>query len=77
MITLKAWWSPCRNCTPGDDNSNLINTENAVPIIPAKIAKIKYNVPISLALVENNHLVIVINMNNYFSSTPLIIPLKH
>jgi len=26
--------------------------EKAVPIIPAKIAKIKYNVPISLAFVE-------------------------
>jgi len=53
-ITLNNWWSPCKNCTPGAANSNLINTENAVPIIPANTEKIKYNVPISLALVENN-----------------------
>ena len=49
---LNNWWSPCKNCTPGADNSNLINTENAVPIIPAKTENIKYNVPISLAFVE-------------------------
>ena len=36
----------------GLDNSNLISTEKAVPIIPAKIANIKYRVAISLALVE-------------------------
>ena len=41
IITLNSWWSPCKNCTPGDDNSNLINTENAVPIIPANTEKIK------------------------------------
>lgn len=52
IITLNNWWSPCKNWTPGEDNSNLINTENAVPIIPAKTEKIRYNVPISLALVE-------------------------
>ena len=46
-----------RTLPPGEDNSNLINTEKAVPIIPANTANIKYNVPISLALVENNHLV--------------------
>jgi hypothetical protein len=38
---LNSWWSPCKNCTPGDDNSNLIKTEKAVPIIPAKTEKIK------------------------------------
>ena len=41
MITLNNRWSPCRICTHGADNSNLINTENAVPIIPAKTEKIK------------------------------------
>lgn len=44
------------NCTPGPDNSNLISTEKAVPIKPENIANIKYNVPISLALDEQNHL---------------------
>jgi hypothetical protein len=44
------------NCTPGADSSNLIKTEKAVPINPASKANIRYNVPISLALVEQNHL---------------------
>ena len=43
-------------CTPGPDNSNLINTEKAVPISPENKANIKYNVPISLALEDKNHL---------------------
>ena len=46
------------------DNSILIKTEKAVPIIPAKTAKIKYKVPISLAFVENNQRVIIIILNN-------------
>lgn len=54
IITLKSWWSFCKICTPGAANSNRINTENAVPIIPAKTEKIRYNVPISLALVEKS-----------------------
>ena len=44
------------NCTPGPDNSNLIKTENAVPAKPENTANIKYNVPISLALQDKNHL---------------------
>jgi hypothetical protein len=44
------------NCTPGPANSNLINTENAVPIKPENKANIKYNVPISLAFEDKNHL---------------------
>jgi len=60
MITLNNWWSPCKYCTPGAANSSLIKTEKAVPIIPAKTANIRYKVPISLAFVENNHLVILI-----------------
>ena len=52
IITLNNWWSPWSIWAPGADNSILIITEKAVPIIPAKAAKIKYNVPISLALVE-------------------------
>ena len=57
IITLNNWWSFCKYWAPGADSSNLIKTENAVPIIPAKRAKIKYKVPISLALVEYNHLI--------------------
>jgi len=52
IITLKSWWSPCKNWTPGADNSNLIKIEKAVPIKPENIEKIRYSVPISLALVE-------------------------
>jgi len=44
------------NWTPGPDNSNLINTEKAVPTKPANKAKIRYKVPISLAFVDKNHL---------------------
>ena len=44
------------NCTPGPDNSSLINTEKAVPAKPENTANIKYNVPISLALQDKNHL---------------------
>src|ERR1700712_2274209 len=43
-------------CTPGPDSSNLIKTEKAVPNNPENIANIKYNVPISLALEDKNHL---------------------
>jgi hypothetical protein len=43
-------------CIPGPDNSNLISTENAVPIKPENKANIKYNVPISLAFDDKNHL---------------------
>jgi len=43
-------------CTPGPDNSNLINTENAVPIKPENKANIKYKIPISLAFEDKNHL---------------------
>jgi len=41
-------------CTPGPLNSNLISTENAVPSSPENNAKIKYNVPISLAFEDKN-----------------------
>lgn len=43
-------------CTPGADNSNLISTEKAVPIKPENNENIKYNVPISFALDDKNHL---------------------
>ena len=41
-------------CTPGPDNSSLINTEKAVPSNPEKRANIRYNVPISFALLDKN-----------------------
>ena len=44
------------NWTPGPDNSNLISTEKAVPSKPENKANIKYNVPISLAFDDQNHL---------------------
>jgi len=43
-------------CTPGPDSSNLIKTENAVPTSPENKAKIRYNVPISFAFEDKNHL---------------------
>lgn len=35
-------------CTPGPANSNLINTESAVPTNPENKANIKYNVPLEM-----------------------------
>jgi hypothetical protein len=55
IIALYSWLSAIY-WTPGPDNSNLINTEKAVPISPENNAKIKYNVPISLAFDDKNHL---------------------
>lgn len=52
VIILLYNWLLDINCTPGPLNSNLINTENAVPNSPENRANIKYNVPISLAFVE-------------------------
>jgi hypothetical protein len=49
-------WLSAIYCTPGPDNSKRISTEYAVPTNPENIANIKYNVPISLALDERNHL---------------------
>lgn len=43
-------------CTPGALNSILISTEKAVPTRPENKANIKYSVPISLALEDQNHL---------------------
>ena len=59
MITLNNWWLPCKNCTPGDDNSIRIITLKAVPNIPENTAKIRYSVPISLAFVLKSHRVII------------------
>lgn len=57
-------WLLDMNWTPGPLSSNLINTENAVPNNPENKANIKYKVPISLALVELNHLSIAIDISD-------------
>lgn len=56
VIILLYNWLSAINCTPGLDNSNRINTEKAVPTNPANNAKIRYKVPMSLALDDKNHL---------------------
>ena len=53
MILLYSWLSAIY-WTPGPLNSNLIRTEKAVPTNPENKAKIKYNVPISLAFEDKN-----------------------
>jgi hypothetical protein len=56
VIILLYNWLSAMYWTPGPLNSNLIKTEKAVPNNPENIEKIKYSVPISLALEDNNHL---------------------
>ena len=56
VIMLLYNWLSAIYCTPGPDNSRRIRTENDVPINPENNANIKYNVPISFALDERNHL---------------------
>jgi hypothetical protein len=53
--------------TPGPDNSNLISTEKAVPINPENKAKIRYNVPISFALLDKNQRSVHIEILDFFS----------
>ena len=45
-------WLSAMYWTPGPDNSSLIKTENAVPSKPENRENIRYNVPISFALLE-------------------------
>ena len=54
VIILLYNWLSAIYWTPGPDSSNLIRTENAVPNSPANNANIKYNVPISFALLDRN-----------------------
>jgi hypothetical protein len=49
VIILLYNWLSAIYWTPGPLNSNLINTEKAVPNNPENNANIRYNVPISLA----------------------------
>ena len=53
-ITLYTWSSPIKD--PVFPNSIRIRSLNEVPTIPDHIPKRKYNEPISLWFVENNHL---------------------
>jgi hypothetical protein len=53
-------------CTPGPDNSSLISTEKAVPSNPENKANIRYNVPISLALLLKNQRSNHIDMSSVF-----------
>ncbi len=55
VIILLYNWLSAIYCIPGPDNSNLINTEKAVPASPENNAKIRYKVPISLAFEDKNH----------------------
>lgn len=55
-ITLYSWLSPDNTCTPAPPSSNLIIIDNDVPIKPDIIENIIYNIPMSLAFVDNNHL---------------------
>ena len=74
--TLYNWLFPFKNWLPGEANSKRIITESNVPITPEKTPKIKYNVPISLWLVEQNHLkiklFILINENGGLVGTTTI-----
>lgn len=56
MIILLYNWLSAIYWTPGPLNSNLISTEKAVPNNPENSANIRYNVPISLAFDDKNHL---------------------
>ena len=66
VIMLLYNWLSAIYCTPGPDSSNLINTENAVPNNPENKAKIRYNVPMSLALLDKNQRSHHIDMSNFF-----------
>jgi len=52
--TLYNWWLPDKIWFPGCDNSKRINTDIVVPITPENAPKSRYNVPMSLWLVENS-----------------------
>lgn len=71
MILLYNWLS-AMYCTPGPLNSNLINTEKAVPNRPENKANIKYNTPISLALDDKNHLSVQSDIFEHKTEIPCV-----
>jgi predicted secreted protein len=54
VIILLYNWLSAIYWTPGPDSSNLIKTEKAVPSNPENNANIRYNVPMSFALLDRN-----------------------
>ena len=54
VIILLYNWLSAMYWTPGPDNSSLIKTENAVPSKPENRENIRYNVPMSFALLDKN-----------------------
>jgi hypothetical protein len=70
VIILLYSWLSAMNWTPGPESSNLISTEKAVPIKPENNAKIRYNVPISFALDDKNHLSSQRLMDDLFKINP-------
>jgi hypothetical protein len=77
MILLYNWLSAIY-WTPGPLSSNLIRTEKAVPNNPENIENIKYSVPISLALEDNNHLSVqseILDFNLYIVELEFFVPL--
>ena len=71
-------WLSAMYCTPGPDNSNRIKTEKAVPIKPENKANIKYNVPISLAFEDKNHLsfhMVILNVLIFTASCVYVVVL--
>ena len=54
VIILLYNWLSAIYWTPGPDSSSLISTEKAVPSKPENNANIRYNVPMSLALLDRN-----------------------
>src|SRR3954470_17579834 len=72
MILLYNWLSAIY-WTPGPLNSNLIKTEKAVPNSPENKAKIRYNVPISLAFEDKNHLSLHIDIVDFIPNIGIVI----
>ena len=56
---------PCKIWEPGKFNSKRIKIDKFNPIIPAQNPKKRYKDPISLWLVEYNHLEIVLSIEAY------------
>jgi hypothetical protein len=72
VIILLYNWLSAMYCTPGPDNSSRINTEKAVPTKPENRANIRYNVPISFAFDDKNHLSFHIVKSNVSATAPLL-----
>ena len=76
VIILLYNWLSAIYWTPGPDSSNLINIEKAVPISPENNANMRYRIPISFALDEDNHLSFHSMYEDFFILTSLFKPLN-